>query len=86
MDVVSDLLSVIRLSGAVFFRTELSEPWHITSPSSNEIGAMFEVGPRQILPFATIWEISPECDRVAEVIGENKHRLADRHQRAYRYG
>jgi hypothetical protein len=28
MDVVSDLLSVIRLSGAVFFRTELSEPWH----------------------------------------------------------
>jgi AraC-like DNA-binding protein len=34
MDVLSDVLQVIRLSGAVFFTAEFSSPWGVLSPAS----------------------------------------------------
>ena len=32
MDVLSDVLRVVRLSGAVFFTADFSSPWAIESP------------------------------------------------------
>ena len=39
MDVLSDVLRVVRLSGAVFFVAEFSSPWAIESPSSQILAA-----------------------------------------------
>jgi AraC-like DNA-binding protein len=40
MDVLSDVLRVVRLSGAVLFRAEFSSPWSVTCAGSREIAAM----------------------------------------------
>ena len=37
MDVLSEMLRVIRLDGALFFNAELSSPWCLREPTSNEI-------------------------------------------------
>lgn len=39
MDVLSDVLRVVRLSGAVFFVAEFSSPWAIASPPSNRLAS-----------------------------------------------
>ena len=40
MDVLSDVLRVVRLSGAVFFTAEFTSPWAVQSPPSNSLAAM----------------------------------------------
>jgi len=40
MDVLSDVLRVVRLSGAVFFTAEFTTPWAVQSPSSDSLAAM----------------------------------------------
>jgi AraC-like DNA-binding protein len=40
MDVLSDVLRVVRLSGAVFFTAEFTSPWAVQSPSSSSLAAM----------------------------------------------
>jgi AraC family transcriptional regulator, alkane utilization regulator len=40
MDVLSDVLHVVRLSGAVFFTAEFTSPWAVQSPPSNSLAAM----------------------------------------------
>src|ERR1700741_790942 len=37
MDVLSDALRVIRLTGAVFFTAEMSRPWAETSPPADQL-------------------------------------------------
>jgi AraC-like DNA-binding protein len=37
MDVLSEVLKVIRLDGALFFNAELTAPWCLTEPHGNEI-------------------------------------------------
>src|SRR5262245_50670882 len=37
MDVLSDVLRVVRLEGALFFNAELSAPWCVRSPQSTDI-------------------------------------------------
>jgi AraC-like DNA-binding protein len=37
MDVLSDVMRVVRLSGSVFFRAELSDPFSIESPSAETL-------------------------------------------------
>ena len=39
MDVLTDVLRVVRLSGAVFFVAEFSSPWAVESPSSNSLAS-----------------------------------------------
>ena len=39
MDVLSDVLRVVRLSGAVFFTAEFSSPWAIESPTPQSLAA-----------------------------------------------
>jgi AraC-like DNA-binding protein len=67
MDVISDLLRVIRLSGAVFFRAEMSAPWNITAPSGDQIGEMFEFGPQRVIPFHVV--VRGACEAGAEGAG-----------------
>ena len=37
MDVLSDVLRVVRLSGAVFFTADFSSPWAIESPMPDRL-------------------------------------------------
>ena len=39
MDVLSEVLRVVRLEGALFFNAEFSTPWSISSPQSGAIDA-----------------------------------------------
>src|SRR3982751_3791037 len=39
MDVLSDVLRVVRLSGAVFFTADFSAPWAIESPRPDQLAA-----------------------------------------------
>src|SRR5690348_1701166 len=40
MDVLSDVLRIIRLSGAVFFVAEFSSPWAVESPASKTLAPL----------------------------------------------
>ncbi len=40
MDVLSDVLQRVRLSGAVLFRGEFSEPWSVSSPPPNKLAPL----------------------------------------------
>ncbi len=40
MDVLSDVLRVVRLSGAVFFNGEFSAPWALDEPNPDELAAL----------------------------------------------
>jgi AraC-like DNA-binding protein len=40
MDLLSDLLRAVRLSGAVFFRAEFSAPWRVRSDSSERLASL----------------------------------------------
>jgi len=58
MDVLSDVLRVIRLSGAVFFVADFSSPWAIESPTSKTLAPL-------IMPRA-------ECFTIFHVLAEGK--------------
>lgn len=49
MDVLSEMLRVIRLDGALFFNAELSSPWCLREPASAEIARLLSPGGRVIL-------------------------------------
>ena len=40
IDVLSDVLRVVRLSGAVFFTAEFSSPWAVESPPPEALAAL----------------------------------------------
>ena len=62
MDVLTDVLQVVRLSGAVIFVAEFSSPWVIESPPSNSLAAF-------IMPRA-------ECFTIFHVLAVGATRVA----------
>ena len=40
IDVLSDVLRVVRLSGAVFFTAEFSSPWAVESPPPETLAVL----------------------------------------------
>src|SRR3954447_21964772 len=44
MDAFSEILSGVKLSGALFFSAELSAPWCFASPASNTLAPMLAPG------------------------------------------
>jgi len=44
MDAFSEILSGVKLNGAVFFSAEFSAPWGFTTPASNKIAADLDPG------------------------------------------
>lgn len=51
LDVLSDVLRVVRLSGAVLFRCEFSDPWAVRTPEPAELARMLLPGARQLMLF-----------------------------------
>jgi AraC family transcriptional regulator, alkane utilization regulator len=54
MDVVSDVLRAIRLSGLVTFHTELTAPWGLSVPPAATMTQMFQLGTRRLIPFHAV--------------------------------
>ena len=44
MDAFSEILSGVKLSGALFFNAEFSAPWGFSSPASNMLAPMLAPG------------------------------------------
>jgi AraC-like DNA-binding protein len=51
MDVLSEVLRVVRLSGAIHFRGEFTRPWAFMSSSPDMLPARLEPGAESITPF-----------------------------------
>jgi AraC-like DNA-binding protein len=51
MDVLSDVLRSIRLSGAVLFRAEFSSPWAVTAPASNLVAPLLKPDAERLVFF-----------------------------------
>jgi AraC-like DNA-binding protein len=49
VDVLSDVLRVVRLSGAVFFRAAFSAPWALASPDARLLSALLAPGRHLVL-------------------------------------
>jgi AraC family transcriptional regulator, alkane utilization regulator len=56
MDVLSDVLRVIRLSGSVQFRIECFAPWSIETPPPHQLAALLKATSQQIVSFHIIAE------------------------------
>jgi AraC-like DNA-binding protein len=56
LDVLSDVLRVVRLSGAVLFRCEFSVPWAVKTPGPAELARLVLPGARQLMPFHLVAE------------------------------
>jgi AraC-like DNA-binding protein len=65
---LADVLSRIRLAGAVFMRGEYSEPWAFETPASPQLIAMLAKGSERLIPFHVV-----RAGR-AWVDGDNLHR------------
>lgn len=59
MDILSDVLRVIRLNGALFFTAEFSAPWSLASMPSSELAPMLQKRSDCIAPFHIL--VSGEC-------------------------
>jgi AraC family transcriptional regulator, alkane utilization regulator len=59
MDVLSEVLRVIRLSGAVHFIGKFTEPWAFMSSSPDMLPARLEPGAESITPFHVM--VSGSC-------------------------
>ena len=54
MDVVSDVLRVVRLSGVVVFHTELTAPWGLAVPPAAALAKMLGLDARRLIPFHAV--------------------------------
>jgi AraC-like DNA-binding protein len=51
VDVLSDVLRAMRLTGAVFFDIDLSSPWVVEAPASHEIGAKVMPNAQRVIEY-----------------------------------
>ena len=51
MDVLSEVLRAVRLSGAIYFKVTAAEPWISTNPSMRQVGATMMPGAEHVIPF-----------------------------------
>ena len=56
MDVLSDVLRVVRLSGAVFFTAEFSSPWAIASPNPERLASVVMPDAEHVVLFHILME------------------------------
>jgi AraC-like DNA-binding protein len=67
VDLLSDILRSVRLSGGVFFHASFSAPFCVESPPCEHIAELLDLGAGQVVPFHIVVEGSCE----ARVGGEN---------------
>src|SRR6202020_2497931 len=72
MDVLSEGLKVVRLSGAIHFRGEFTRPWAFRSSSPDMLPARLEPSAESITPFhiATSGSCWLSCGKLAPVMLE----------------
>ena len=56
MDALSDILSGVKLSGALYFSAEFSAPWGFSSPPSNTLARMLAPGAAHLVIFHFVIE------------------------------
>lgn len=56
VDLLSDVLSAMHLSGVVLFRTEFREPWGLAAPDSRQMASMLPFRTEHIIPFHIVAE------------------------------
>lgn len=56
MDVLSDVLRVIRISGAALFRGEFSAPWCVEAPPAREVAPLLAPGAARVILFHVVAE------------------------------
>jgi AraC-like DNA-binding protein len=61
VDILSDMLRSVRLSGGVFFHASFSAPFCVESPTSEHIAELLELGSGQVVPFHIVVEGSCEA-------------------------
>jgi hypothetical protein len=49
MDAFSEILSGVKLTGAIFFSAELSEPWGISVPATERTATLLQTGPEHLV-------------------------------------
>lgn len=54
VDLLSDLLGSMRLSGVVMFRTEFHEPWSLLTPDGEQMAKLLGIRGAHIIPFHII--------------------------------
>src|SRR5689334_20014316 len=56
MDVLSDVLKLVRLEGAIFFNAEFSAPWCIKSRQSKDVARYFATGAGHLIVYHLLTE------------------------------
>jgi AraC family transcriptional regulator, alkane utilization regulator len=56
MDILSDVLGVIRISGAVLFHGEFSAPWCVATPPAHEMARRLMPGAKRLILFHIVAE------------------------------
>lgn len=56
MDVLSEVLKVVKLRGALFFNAEASAPWCLDEPSSNQVAPSLKIGSGHIILYHFVLE------------------------------
>jgi AraC-like DNA-binding protein len=56
MDVLSEVLKVVRLQGAVFYNGEFSSPWSLCSPASSTVAPHLSAGAEHIIIYHLLTE------------------------------
>jgi AraC family transcriptional regulator, alkane utilization regulator len=94
VDLLSDLLGTVHLSGAVLFRAELSEPWAIAVPDACDMAGVLPIPTEHVVPFHVVeagscWIEAGDGERVWLAPGEAvlvpygvAHRLGGREETA----
>jgi len=90
VDLLSDLLDRMNLSGMVLFRAEFREPWSVLTPNSAQLAKVLPFRTEHIIPFHVIatggcWLEMPESEPVWLTAGDavllpygDSHRLGGR--------
>jgi AraC-like DNA-binding protein len=56
MDVLSEVLKVVRLQGALFYNGEFSAPWSVYATPSRALARFFQTGTEQVIVFHLLTE------------------------------
>ena len=56
MDVLSEVLKVVKLQGAVFYNGEFSSPWSLSSPGSRTVAPYLAPGAGHVIIYHLLTE------------------------------
>lgn len=68
MDAFSEVLSGVRLKGAMFFNAEFSAPWHLATPHCRTLASTVEPGAEHLVVYHLV------VDGSARARGQPRHR------------